>query len=129
MRLYAKMRTIHTEVEVTVDFCATIGTMGAVCRDGVHTVSTDVYHISPQAHQFVILIQKTQAVAIAQGFVGIDFHSEGIAPTDLTDVFAHRFRSKRRTYAFLSTIDEIVGEATVEGFLRVDIKCVVAMSV
>ena len=64
-------------VIIAVDFRAAMGTMGTIRRNAPWHFSTigGIYHIGTQADQFIVFIQKTQAVAVVQGFVGGDFHT------------------------------------------------------
>lgn len=63
-----------------------------------------------------------------QNLVGGDFHAEWVAPDDLADVFSHRLGRERRIDALLPPVDEEIGETTVEGFLGINLKIVLAMS-
>ena len=97
--------------------------MGAVTR---HFIAID--DICPDANQFFVLIQKTQSIAVMQGFIRQQLHLNGIAPLHLTDVFTHRFWGEWRTDIRLTAMDEIIGKATVERLLGVDFEIVGAMS-
>ena len=68
VNLAVTCRGIHLflpfEVIIAIDFRTAMCTMGSVCRDGVHTVSTCIHNIGAKAYQFIVLIQETQAIAV-----------------------------------------------------------------
>ena len=110
------------DVVVAIDSVTALGAMGTVAR---HLIAID--NIRSDAYQFFILIQKTQSIAVMQGFIGQQLHLDRVTPFHLTDVLAHRLGGERRSDVRLAAIDEIIGEASVEGLFGIHLEIIGAM--